>query len=123
MCKKLIYLISVLVPALCLMSSAYAAEIVLVNEAHDYDGDGAQDDHQLVEWLEAEGHSIDVQHDNWTSLDAGKIEVLNAADLIIVSRTCNSTLYDEGDEPIQWNSATTPLILMQALIVRSNRWK
>ena len=130
MCKKskircggLIYLISALVLALCLMPSAYAAEIVLVNEAHDYDGDGAQDDHQLVDWLEAEGHSVDVQHDNWTTLDAGKIEVLNAADLIIVSRTCNSTLYDEGDEPTQWNSATTPLILMQALIVRSNRWK
>ena len=130
MCKKskircggLIYLIFVLVPVLCLMSSAYAAEIVLVNEAHDYDGDGAQDDHQLVEWLEAEGHLVDVQHDNWTTLDAEKIEVLNAADLIIVSRTCNSTLYDEGEEPSQWNSVTTPLILMQALIVRSNRWK
>jgi len=42
MCKKLIYMISVLVPALCLMSSAYAAEIVVVNEAHDYDNDGNQ---------------------------------------------------------------------------------
>ena len=96
MCKKLIYLISVLMLALCLMSSADAAEIVLVNEAHDYDNDGAQDDHQLVDWLEAEGHSVEVQHDNWTTLDPGKIEVLNAADLVIVSRTCNSTLYDEG---------------------------
>ena len=123
MCKKLIYLISVLVLALCPMSSVDAAEIVLVNEAHDYDNDGAQDDHQLVDWLEAEGHSVEVQHDNWTSLDPGKIEVLNAADLVIVSRTCNSTLYDEGNEPTQWNSVTTPLILMQALIVRSNRWK
>jgi hypothetical protein len=123
MCKKLIYMISVLVPALCLMSSAYAAEIVVVNEAHDYDNDGNQDDHQLVEWLEAEGHLVVVQHDNWTTLDPGKIEVLNAADLVIVSRTCNSTLYDEGDEPTQWNSVTTPLILMQALITRSNRWK
>jgi len=116
-------MISVLVPALCLMSSAYAAEIVVVNEAHDYDNDGNQDDHQLVEWLEAEGHLVVVQHDNWTTLDPGKIEVLNAADLVIVSRTCNSTLYDEGDEPTQWNSVTTPLILMQALITRSNRWK
>jgi len=123
MYKKLIYLIAVVLLALCLMSSAYAAEILLVNEAHDYDGDGTQDDHQLVDWLEAEGHSVDVQHDNWTTLDPGKIEVLNAADLIIVSRTCNSTLYDEGDEPTQWNSVTTPLILLQALIVRSNRWK
>ncbi|MFB0555770.1 MAG: hypothetical protein ACETWQ_20885 [Phycisphaerae bacterium] len=123
MCKRLIYLISVLVLALCLMSSAYAAEIVVVNEAHDYDNDGNQDDHQLVEWLEAEGHLVVVQHDNWTTLDPDKIKVLNAADLIIVSRTCNSTLYDEGDEPTQWNSVTTPLILMQALITRSNRWK
>jgi len=56
-------------------------------------------------------------------LDAGKIDDLNAADLIIVSRTSNSARYDEGEEPTQWNSATTPLILMQALIARSNRWK
>ena len=124
MSKNLIYLCSfVLVLSLCLMSSAYAADIIVVNEAHDYDGDGLQDDHQLVEWLVAEGHSVDVRHDQWMTLDADKIEVLNAADLIIISRTCNSTKYDEGDEPTQWNSATTPLILMQALIVRSNRWK
>ncbi len=123
MSKQLIYLISIVVLALRLMSSAYAAEIVVVNEAHDYDNDGNQDDYQLVEWLEAEGHIVIVQHDNWTILDPDKIEVLNAADLIIVSRTCNSTLYDEGDEPTQWNSVTTPLILMQALITRSNRWK
>jgi len=123
MSKQLIHLIAVVMLAFCLISSAYAAEILLVNEAHDYDGNGTQDDHQLVDWLEAEGHSVDVQHDNWTTLDPGKIEVRNAADLIIVSRTCNSTLYDEGDEPTQWNSVTTPLILLQALIVRSNRWK
>ena len=123
MSKQLIHLIAVVMLAFCLISSAYAAEILLVNEAHNYDGNGTQDDHQLVDWLEAEGHSVDVQHDNWTTLDPGKIEVRNAADLIIVSRTCNSTLYDEGDEPTQWNSVTTPLILLQALIVRSNRWK
>jgi hypothetical protein len=105
------------------MSSVFAADIVLVGEAHDYDVDGIQDDQQLVDWLVAEGHSVDVQYDNWTTLNPDKMEVLNAADLIIVSRTCNSTLYDEGNEPTQWNSATTPLILMQALITRSNRWK
>ncbi len=124
MCGKRIHLISfALVLGLCLMSPAHAANIIVVNEAHDYDGDGLQDDHQLVEWLEAEGHSVDVRHDQWMTLDADKIEALNAADLIIVGRTCNSTLYDEGDEPTQWNSVTTPLILMQALITRSNRWK
>jgi hypothetical protein len=105
------------------MSSAYAANIIWVTEGHDYDGNGTQDDHQYVDWLVAEGHSVDVPYDDWTTLDADKIATLNAADLIIVGRTCNSTLYDEGDEPTQWNSATTPLILMQALIVRSNRWK
>jgi hypothetical protein len=131
MCRKLIYLFSfVLVLGLCLMSSAYAVDIIWVTEAHDYDRDGIQDDQQFVDWLVAEGHSVDIQHDNWstlnadwTTLNADKIEALNAADLIIVGRTCNSTLYDEGDEPTQWNSVTTPLILLQALITRSNRWK
>jgi len=123
MCRGLIQLISVLLLTLCLMSPAHAANVLVVNEAHDYDGDGKQDDYQLVDWLEAEGHLVTIQPDHWMTLDTDKMKALNAADLIIVSRTCNSTMYDEGDEPTQWNSATTPLILMQALIVRSNRWK
>ena len=105
------------------LGTVKTGHIIVVNEAHDYDQDGVQDDQGLVDWLESEGHSVDVRHDHWMELDAGKIDDLNAADLIIVSRTSNSARYDEGEEPTQWNSATTPLILMQALIARSNRWK
>ena len=123
MCRGLIHLTSVVVLVLFMISPAHAVNVLVVNEAHDYDNDGKQDDYQLVEWLEAEGYSVDVRHDQWMTLDADKIAALNATDLIIVSRTCNSTLYDEGNEPTQWNSATTPLVLMQALIARSNRWK
>jgi len=123
MCKKLIYLISVLVLALCLMSSAQAANITLVTEDHDFDEDGIQDDQQLVDWLVAEGHVVDVQRDYWTSFGRTTAAELNAADLIIVSRTTSSGNYDDEDEPTKWNSLTVPLILMSAYPVRSSHWK
>jgi hypothetical protein len=123
MCKKLIYLISVLVLALCLMSSAQAANITLVTEDHDFDEDGIQDDQQLVDWLVAEGHVVDVQRDYWTSFGRTTAAELNAADLIIVSRSTSSGNYDDEDEPTKWNSLTVPLILMSAYPVRSSHWK
>jgi hypothetical protein len=65
MCKKLIYLMSLLVLALSLMSSVQAANITLVAENRDEDADGIPDDQQLVDWLVAEGHTVDVQRDYW----------------------------------------------------------
>jgi hypothetical protein len=123
MCKKLIYLISVLVLALFLMSSAHAANITLVTENRDEDADGIPDDQQLVDWLVAEGHVVDVQRDYWTSFGRTTAAELNSADLIIVSRTTSSGNYDDEDEPTKWNSLTVPLILMSPYPVRSSHWK
>jgi len=123
MCKKLIYLISVLVLALCLIPSAKAANITLVTENHDEDADGIPDDQQLVDWLVAEGHVVDVQRDYWTAFGRTTSAELNSADLIIVSRTTSSGNYIDEDEPTKWNSLTVPLILMSAYPVRSSHWK
>ncbi|MBN1844121.1 MAG: hypothetical protein JW810_00440, partial [Sedimentisphaerales bacterium] len=39
------------------------------------------------------------------------------------SRNTDSGQYDDGSEVTQWNSLTTPLILMSAHIARNSRWK
>ena len=122
MYKKLIYLMSVLVLALCLMSSAQAANITLVTETQDYDADGIQDDQQLVDWLVAEGHVVDVQPDYWLAFGRTTVAELNQADLVIVSRSISSGNYADEDEPTKWNSLTVPLIQVSAYLVRNSRW-
>ncbi len=121
MCKKLAFLSVVLV--FCLSPALQAANIVWVSEAVDVDADGVQDDQGGIDWLLTEGYNVDVQLDNWKTLDDDKIAALNAADLVIISRSSNSGNYIDGDEPTQWNSVTTPMIQMSAYLVRNNRWK
>ncbi|TKJ38651.1 MAG: hypothetical protein CEE38_02815 [Planctomycetes bacterium B3_Pla] len=99
-----------------------AAEIIVITENVDVDLDRVEDDQELIDWLIAEGHSVDVRRNNWMILNAQKIADLNAADLIIVSRLTNSGIYDYGNEPTQWNSVKTPLLLMNAYFARNNRW-
>lgn len=52
------------------------------------------------------------------TLTADQIAVLEAADLIIVSRDTNSGNYNND----QWNQLTTPIIQLNAYLARSNRW-
>jgi beta-lactamase regulating signal transducer with metallopeptidase domain len=99
------------------------ANIIWATSTRDIDEDGVQDDQAFIDWLVAEGHTVDVRIDYWNELDLNKVDELNAADLVIVSRSSNSSDYDDGDEPILWNSVTTPLILMNGYIVRSSRWR
>ncbi|MCH9021671.1 MAG: lamin tail domain-containing protein [Planctomycetes bacterium] len=56
------------------------------------------------------------------TLDSTKIATLNAANLIIVSRDINSGSYDDGSEPTDWNSITTPIILQSAHLARNSKW-
>ncbi|MEA3225170.1 MAG: hypothetical protein U9Q07_04405, partial [Planctomycetota bacterium] len=98
--------------------------IVWVSGFYDDNGDGAPDDQPWVDLLEAEGYKVDYTPGNiWIDLDDAKIATLNDADLIIVSRNSNSGDFDDGEEPIQWNAVTTPLILSSTHIIRSSRWK
>ena len=113
----------------CLSIPASAAmDIIWVSDAYDNKGDGAPDDQAWVDLLSDQGHNVDYQmvglgDGYWRTLDDDKIAALNAADLVIVSRNSDSGSYDDGDEPTQWNSVTTPLMLMSTHIVRSSRWK
>ncbi|MFH1882892.1 MAG: LamG-like jellyroll fold domain-containing protein [Planctomycetota bacterium] len=114
---------SIRVDDIRVVMSATAANIVWVSDGYDDNGDGAPDDAAWVDLLAAQGHTVDYSIGNWLSLDDDKIAALNAADLVIVSRNSNSGDYDDGDEPTQWNSVTTPIILSSTHIVRSSRWK
>ncbi len=114
---------SIRVDDIRVVMSATATNIILVSGNHDFDVDGVVDDFRLVEILEAEGHTVDYQPGNWTELDDGKIAALNAADLVIISRTSNSGDYDDDDEPTQWNSITTPMLVSSTHLMRNSRWK
>lgn len=106
--------------------------IIWVTETVDRDRDGVQDDWGWIDWLLDEGHTVDVRPSYWTTFDpvdpndaneVPKIDQLNAADLVIVSRAANSGNYDDGDEPAMWNSVKTPVLLLNAYLARNNRWR
>ena len=121
MCRKLLFL--VLATSFCLISSAHAATIVWVSD-NKTPAAGVAADQPWVDLLTAQGYTVDLSFRNKEArtLDATKIAALNAADLIIVSRDTNSGDYDDGTEPTQWNSITTPIILQIAIIAQNNRW-
>ena len=73
----------------------------------------------------AQGYNVDytkgatLGNGYWRTLDAAKIARLNAADLVIVSRATDSGGYaTDAAEIAQWNSVTTPLILLNVYIAR-----
>jgi hypothetical protein len=122
MSQRIILMLAVL--GFCLIPGVQAANIVLINQEYDTDADGVQDDQGLIDWLVAEGHTVDVQPGNWVDLDPNKMAVLDAADLVIMSRASNSGDYaSNADEVTLWNSVKAPLIQMSAYLVRSSRWK
>ncbi len=121
MWRRVLFFMAVI--GLMLSSAVQAANVTVVTEDVDREPDGVVDDQGLIDWLVAEGHSVDVQRGYWTELDDAKVAALNAADLVIVSRLSNSGNYDDGAEVAQWNSVTSPMIQMSAYLVRSSRWK
>jgi hypothetical protein len=103
--------------------------IMWVSEACDDLKDSVRDDQPWIDFLTAQGYSIDYRmgpdfcNGYWRTLDDAKIAALNAADLVIVSRNMNSGEYINGTESTQWNSVKTPLILMSPHVCRSSHWK
>lgn len=120
MFRKLIYL--TLMVAFCLSISADAATIIWVSDNKN-PTDGVAADQGWVDLLEANGYTVDLSFRNaeGRTLDDAKIEALNAADLIIISRDANSGDYDDDEEVAQWNSITRPIMMQIAHIMRSNR--
>jgi hypothetical protein len=99
------------------------ANIIVVTDDRDTDLNGVRDDYNLEPFLVSAGHFVDVRPNYWRQLDGIKLTELRAADLIIFSRTTDSTFYDDGDEPYQWNSLPIPLLQMNPYLVRNIRWK
>jgi len=98
------------------------AKIVFVTSVKDNDADGIQDDVSWVDWLKARGYNVDARPGNWIDpMDPNKIAELEAADLIIASRGMATGEYD-GAETAKWNSLSTPVICINAWMIRSNRW-
>ena len=98
------------------------ANIIVVTEDVDRDADGVRDDQNLEDLLIAEGYAVDVRPGYWTELDPNKVAELDAADLVIISRSSNSGNYDDGDEISLWNSVTSPMIQLSAFLLRNSRW-
>ncbi len=122
MCKKLGFLLAVLV--LWSACPVPAANIIWVAE-ENVDAAGVPYDQGWIDLLTAQGHTVDDQRATWwQTLDGSKIDALEAADLIIVSRTTNSGNYaGDATEVTQWNSVTTPLMLLTGYLARSSRWQ
>ncbi len=105
------------------------ANVMWVSEACDDTKDGVRDDQPWIDFLTAQGYKIDYRmgpafgNGFWRTLDQAKIDALNAADLIIVSRNMNSGEYNNGTERDQWNGVKTALILMSPHVGRSSHWK
>ena len=121
MSRKLIFLILLLV--FSLMTSARSSTIIWVSDAYDDNADGEPDDQPWLDLLETNGYTVDTsfRSQEGRSLDDSKIEALNAADLIIVSRNSDSASYaNDATEISQWNSITTPLMLQNIYIARNN---
>lgn len=126
MSKKITFL--VVVVSLYLAMTVQAANIIFVSDQYDDSGDGIPDDQAWVDLLIAKGYKVDYTmgrepgNGYWQTLDDSKIAKLNAADLVIVSQNTNSGAYDDGEEPTQWNSITTPIILLSTHLARRGRW-
>ncbi|MGD8499926.1 MAG: hypothetical protein PVJ86_04725, partial [Phycisphaerales bacterium] len=139
MSKKIILLVLVL--AFCVMGSAEAATILVVSDCKvpGVDPSGIHEDDELVLFLEGLGFTVDtdgmaqegVNNGNyrsggrspWGAGNESKLQHLQDADLIIVSRRTSSGSYD--DDRTNWNTLETPLLLMSGYLTRGggdNRW-
>ena len=116
-----------LTAGLCISPAARASHIIFVTEIRDTNLDGIQDDLGFEDFLRSLGHEVDVRRGNWTTLDAARVAELNAADLIVVSRSAGSSNYADDDEEIaRWNRLTKPILLVHAHLARGTgsgfRW-
>jgi hypothetical protein len=123
-------------------------QIIWVSDNVRYDFDANEPaDAGFVNLLRAQGYDVDYKGEVWPydpndddialnpdwkywwELDPNKVDELNAADLVIISRIASSGKYDDVDaetgfsEPNEWNGVTTPMISLNAHISRNSKWK
>jgi beta-lactam-binding protein with PASTA domain len=117
-----------------MMSGTGGAEttgkIIWVSDGHQtISGAMVPDDQDWVDLLRSKGYNEDYQPPiapatgYWRTLNAAKLEALDTADLIIISRDASSLEHaNDATEVTQWNSIKTPLILLQVFLTQSSRW-
>jgi len=101
--------------------------IIWVSDGWDGIEPGTKNDQGFVDLLTDHGYTVvrkDAGHGVSNSLqgplsDAQKA-LLNNADLVIVSRCARS---DDYNFPDDWNSLTSPLLLLTPYLTRSDRWR
>lgn len=123
MCKKLTFLSVVL--ALLLGSTAQATDIVWVSfhSADDTPGSGAAGagfttatDKDYTDLLRAEGFTVT----RYVTTGTPDAALLNAADLVIISRSVASSGY-QNDAATRWNQITAPMMILGGYVIRQNR--
>ncbi len=100
-----------------------APKVVYVTDSLDVDANGVAGDQGWIDWLAAEGYTVDARRGYWVEpLDPNRIAELEAADLILAGRGLEPNNYDADGEAAKWNSLTTPLINLNAWLLRNNKW-
>lgn len=98
-----------------------AATIAWVSDGQDRDSDGIADDNGWVDLLTNAGYTVTRYDTTFQNGNGGPdVALLNAQDLVIISRDTGSTAYNNQ----AWNTdINTGLILMSAYLTRNSRLK
>jgi hypothetical protein len=87
---------------------------------------GGDTDQGFIDLLTNAGYTVDMSFSNQELriLDGTDLELLNRADLIIISRDSDSRQYDDGDEEkANWNrKIARPILNLNAFYMQANRW-
>ncbi|MDN3669513.1 PKD domain-containing protein [Echinicola jeungdonensis] len=82
--------------------------------------DDSNDDEQIA-WLQEKGFNVTIYYNSTLSTAPQEdIDMLNAADLIVIGRSGSSSHFD-GDDKTAWNALTAPIILNSQWAARNNR--
>ena len=106
-------------------------KVIFVSAQHPSTADAnVPSDKAFVDLLEAAYYEVDYTPGEvagtsyWETLDPNKIAALDAADLIIIGRDCNSGgVATDAAEVAAWTNVKAPVMLMSSYIAAGNRWK
>jgi hypothetical protein len=118
------------ISSMLLFSMAWVCPAQVDPEAKIYwvadDMGGGDTDQGFIDLLTNAGYSVDLSFSNQELrvLDGTDLELLNRADLIIISRDSDSRQYDDSEqEKADWNrKIARPILNLNAFYMQANRW-
>jgi hypothetical protein len=118
------------------LTPSHSANIAWVNEDRGGGGGDAGVGQGGLDWaddqwralMEDNGHTVIAHGDPYfldIDLEEDRLDLLNSADLVIVSRDANSGEYNTTEEEIQlWTEGiTVPMLVLTPFHMRSSRWR